>query len=628
MATATETASNPESPAIVEITFAEPERLTSRDVLRLLGRAWPFIRPYRRHLWFLFLLMVPALPAGLFALQMVRVFFDVIGNGKPITPGDAWMLRVAVNAPREVILWHACVAAGIVTAIAVPYAALMFGYAVWILQRISNLFRVNLYARLQELSLRFHSEEKIGDAIFRMFQDSAAIPQVIDGLVIEPIRFIPFAIANFIWLFMYNGAMGSIALALLPVDFTLAWYYGGYLRSAFRAEREAASLATSRVEETLASIKAVKAFGQEDFESLRYAADNWNSFAAARSARLMFARYRVWTNTARGLAYVAALFIGAREVLAGGTVGIFDAAVSLGLFQGALSVFDAMSRRMRWVANRWGSLQDVAVAIARVLEMNSMPPAERIKSGARIPPSAPAALAFENVVFAYQSGTPVLSGVAFTARAGEITALAGPSGSGKSTIIAMLLRFYEPSSGQITLDGTPIPDFDLVAWRGMLSVALQENPLFTASLRDNVVYGRADASDAEIEVALERAGLGDFVGSLSAGLATMLGEKGAKLSTGQAQRLGIARALLRDAPILILDEPTSALDSATEAAVTRGIRSWISERPGRRMAIIATHRGTTAECADRIVRIAEGRVDAMPVRGRDRDGALVGAGDV
>ncbi|MGH7781099.1 MAG: ABC transporter ATP-binding protein [Candidatus Binataceae bacterium] len=596
-------------PPIAEIAFAKPAQLASRDVFRLLARAWPFIRPYRRHLLFLFLMMIPALPVGLFALEMIRVFFDVIGHGKTLTGAEAWMLGVSVSAPREVILWHGCIAAAAAASIAIPYISFMLGYSVWILQRISNLFRVNLYARLQELSLRFHSEEKIGDAIFRMFQDSAAIPQVIDGLVIEPIRFLPYALANFVWLFMFNGTMGCIALALLPIDFALAWFYGNHLRPAFRAERETSSLATSRIEETLASIKAVKAFGQEEFESGRYATDNWNSFVAARRARLMIARYRVWTNTTRGIAYVAALYLGAREVLGGGTAGFVRAAVSLGFFQGSLRVFAGMSNRMRGLANRWGGLQDVAVAMSRVLELIAMPSEEQIRSGDLIPAPAASSLAFQHVSFAYEPGAPVLSDVTFEARAGEITALAGPSGAGKSTIIAMLLRFYEPSAGEITLDGTPIHQFDLIAWRGILSVALQENPLFTASVRDNVAYGRVDATEAQIATAIERAGLADFVRSLPSGLATMLGEKGAKLSTGQAQRIGLARALLRDAPILMLDEPTSALDVATEDSVMRGLRDWIAEQP-RRMAIVVTHRRTTAARADRSFRITSGRVEA------------------
>jgi len=592
-----------------ELAFPAPARLTSRDVFRLLGRAWPFIRPYKRHLGYLFLLMIPALPAGLFALMMIRVLFDVVGHGDPLTAAEARMLFVTIGASRELVLRHACIVAGIALLAAMPYVAFMFGYTVWILQRVTNLFRVNLYTRLQELSLRFHAEEKIGDAIFRMFQDSAVIYQVIDGLVIQPLHAVPFAVANLVWLAMFNYRMAAVALALLPANFAVAWYYGSSLRRTFLGERETTALATTRIEETLSSIKAVKAFGCEARESDRYARDNWESFIAARRARLMLARYRVSTDILRGAAYVGAVWIGAHQVLSGGHSGFAIAAVSLGTFQGALAVFGRMSAGTRHVTDQWGGLQDVVVAMSRVLEMLGKQSDEKATSGTRMPARTASSVVFDDVSFGYESRTPVLANVHFEARAGEITAIAGASGAGKSTIIALLLRFIDPGCGRILLDGVPIREFDLAAWRAMLSVALQENPLFTATIRSNVSYGRSEATGEEIRVAVERAGLADFVRSLPAGLDTVLGEKGAKLSAGQAQRIGIARALLRDAPILLLDEPTSALDVATEEAVMRGIREWVGERPGRRLAIIATHRRTTAFRADRTYRIAQGRLE-------------------
>ncbi len=585
--------------------FPEPARLRSYDIFRLLPHAWPFIRPYKQHLGYLFLMMVPWLPGGLFALMMIRIFFDVIGHGEPLTHGEALILGLSMRATREQVLWRACVMSGAAVTILLPLGLFIFGYAVWILQRISNLFRVNLYARLQELSLRFHAEEKIGDAIFRMFQDSAAIPAVISGLVIEPLRLVPFAIANLVWLVLFDARMALVAAALVPADFALAWLYGTRLRSAFRAEREMTAQATTRIEETLAAVKTVKAFGSESDETARYAADNWAAFVAARRARLMLARYRVWSNVLRGVAYTAALYLGARQVLAGGGIG--RAAVSLGLFQGALAVFARMSGQSRELTDLWGSLQDVGVAISRVFEMLAKPAEERVTSGTAIPDPPRQSIAFERVSFGYDPRAAVLREVDFEARAGELTVLAGASGSGKSTIIALLLRFFDPAAGRIALDGADIRPFDLAAWRGMLSVALQENPLFTASLRDNVAYGRADASEVEIRIAIERAGLAEFVRSLPAGLETMLGEKGAKLSTGQAQRIGLARALLRDAPILLLDEPTASLDGASEEAVMRGVRAWLAERPNR-IAIVATHRRTTAAHADRVFAIAAGRV--------------------
>ncbi|WP_333649027.1 ABC transporter ATP-binding protein [Candidatus Binatus sp.] len=591
-------------PAASELAFPDARQLRSRDVFRLVARAWPFIRPYRRHLVYLFLATLPALLGGLLALNLTRVFFDVVGHGAALTPLQAWMLRVPMHADRRIVLIHACIVGGVASVAGLAVIGLLLGYAVWILQRISNLFRVNLYTRMQELSVRFHSEEKIGDAIFRMFQDSAAIPGVINGLIVQPLIIVPAATASILYLLWYDYRMALIAALLIPANFLLAWMFADSMRAGFIAERETTAHATTRIEETLASIKTVKAFGTEAREAETYARDNWAAFIAARRARLMLARYRVMTNTVRGLAYVAALYFGATEVMAGGTAGLGHVAVSLGLFQGSLALVAGASARMRNLTNHWGSMQDVVVAISRVLEMLRLTPEQGVSSGRVIPPKSAAVLTFDHVTFGYDPRTPVLSGVNLEARVGEITAIAGPSGSGKSTIISLIVRFFDPTAGRILLDAEPIRDFDLPAWRGMLSVALQENPLFTATLRDNVAYGRPNASTSEVAEAIRRADLGDFVRSLPAGLDTMLGEKGSKLSAGQAQRLGLARAILRDAPILLLDEPTSSLDVATEDAVMRGLRDWVNEAPGRRMAIIATHRRTTASRADRIYHLA------------------------
>lgn len=588
--------------------FPEPSKLRSRDVFQLVPRTWTFIRPYRRHLIYLLLAVIPGLPGSFLGIYLSQIFLDAVGHGKPLTPMGAFLLHLPLTASRELILWRACLVTTLLLVVAVPYGLALVGYATWILQRITNRFRVDLYTRLQELSIRFHSEEKIGDAIFRMFQDSAVIPQVINGLVIQPIGRIPFAIAGFAALIMYDYPMAIIAAILLPIHLALAAIFAAPMRRAFLAEREATADATTRIEETLASIKAVKAFGCESAESTLYARDNWDAFIAARRARMMLVVYRVLSHSARSLAYVAAVYLGAREVLHGGYAGMAHAAVSLGLFRGSLGAFSRLAGNSHALTDMWGSLQDIVVGISRVFEMMSKTPEERVTSGHELPSPARVAIGFERVGFGYESGAAVLHDVSFEAAVGSITALAGPSGSGKSTVIALLLRFFDPDRGRVTLDGRDLRDFDLNAWRAMISVALQENPLFTASLRDNVAYGRIDASEEEILRAIARAGLGPFLHSLPAGLDTVLGEKGAKLSAGQAQRIGLARAFLRNAPVLILDEPTSALDAATEDLVMRGVREWLEERRCERIVLLATHRRGTAARADRTYLIAAGRV--------------------
>jgi ABC-type multidrug transport system fused ATPase/permease subunit len=598
----------PPPPLVPKLEFTDSHRLRSRDVFRLIARIGPFVRPYRKHLVFLVLMSIPLLPAGLLVIASTRIFYDVVGNGHALTRGEALLIHVPLTASRETVLLHLIVLWVIIAAVAAPIGTVGIVYVVWLLQRITNLFRVDLYSRMQELSVRFHGEEKIGDAMFRMFQDSAALPQVIDALILEPLMLTPIVLAELYWLARFNSSMALIAVIMIPAYLVLAIYYSPGLRRAFVGEREATAQATTRIEETLSSIKTVKAFGTEQSEGHLYARDNWAAFLAARTARLMLVRYRVSANTILALGELAALYIGARQVLMGSADGIFRVAVSLGTFQGTLSVLKRCGKRLHDLAGHWGALQDTTVAMARVLEMLGSLPEADVQSGVDLPPPRIGSLRFERVSFAYLPSEPVLRDVSFEARAGAITALAGESGSGKSTIVSLALRFFDPTAGRIAAGGRDIREFHLPAWRAAISVALQENPLFTATIRDNIGYSCAGASADQVWTAVRRAGLEEFINSLPEGLDTMLGQKGAKLSTGQAQRIGLARALLRDAQILLLDEPTASLDSLTEALVLGGIREWIDEAPDRRMVIIVTHRRTTAELADQVFAIADGRV--------------------
>jgi ATP-binding cassette, subfamily B, bacterial len=591
--------------------FEEPDRLRSRDIFRLLSLAWPFIRPYRADLIRLFVMLLPGAAAGLFGLVLVRIFFDVIGNGQPLTPYEVWLLHLPLGATRQMVLMRACILGGAAALVGLPYALFVLGYGVWVLQKISNLFRVNLFSQLQELSLSFHSEEKIGDAMFRMFQDSAGIPHVISGLVMRPLHVVPTAVVNLVWLAIFNYAMALIALILLLAEFAVAWAFGEPLRVAFLRAREATAQATTRIEETLASIKAVKAFGGEEHEAIVYADQNWASLLAERKARTRWLIYRALSNFLRGLAYLAVIDVGARQVVTGHPGGIAGSALSLGLFQATLIAFDRIASGAQGIAMTWGSLQDVGVAFARVFQILRQE-SERVNAapqnhhGNAPPPLLRQSLTLDRVSFAYPDGTPVLSSIDFEARTGELTAIVGPSGAGKSTMIALLLRFFDPGAGRILLDGRDIREFDQDRWRQIIAVVLQNNPLLSGTLRDNLAYGRPDATLPEIGAALERVALGDFVASLPAGLNSLIGEKGAKLSIGQAQRIGVARALLRGAPILLLDEPSSALDIANEQHLLRGVRCWLAERPSERLAIMVTHRRTAAFWADRVYAICPG----------------------
>jgi ABC-type multidrug transport system fused ATPase/permease subunit len=535
-----------------------------------------------------------------------------------------------LHASRQTVLTRACLAGGLAALAGLPYALFLFGYAVWILQKISNLFRVNLYTQLQELSLSFHSEEKIGDALFRTFQDSAGIPHVINGLLLRPLQAVPSGLANFGWLVVFNYRMALIALILILAEISLALIFSAPLRSAFLDAREATALAITRIEETLASIKAVKAFGRERHEATLYADENWAAMLAERKARMLLLFYNVASNFIRSLAYLAVLYIGARQVVLGEAGGLAGSAVSLGLFQGTLIAFNRIAGSGHQLAMIWGSLQDVGVGFARVFQILGKQP-DRIAGTPHVPDnhvhdgSLKNLLAFDHVSFGYVPEVPVLNEISFEARVGELTAIAGPSGAGKSTMIALLLRFFDPAEGRILVDGGDISEFDLDIWRKTVAVALQDNPLLTGTLRSNIAYGRPDAPAEQIRAAIQRVELGELVDSLPMGLDTLVGERGARLSAGERQRIGVARALLRDAPILLLDEPSSALDIATEATLMSGLREWLAERPAQRLIIMMTHRRTALDWADRVYRIADGR---LAEQSHWRVGAATSAGHV
>jgi ABC-type multidrug transport system fused ATPase/permease subunit len=260
--------------------------------------------------------------------------------------------------------------------------------------------------------------------------------------------------------------------------------------------------------------------------------------------------YRVLSNFIRGLGYLAVVYVGARQVVSGEGGGINGSAISLGLFQGTVVAFSRIGTSSHELAMLWGSLQDVGVGLARVFQIlrkqsERIVAAPRVyQSGARRPVLR-RTLAFEQVSYGYVKGVTVLSGIDLEARAGELTAVVGPSGSGKSTLIALLLRFFDPAAGRILLDGRDIREFDLTEWRRMIAVGLQNNPLLTGTLHYNAAYGRPKGSIEKVRAALRRAALGDFVDSLPAGLNTVLGERGANLLAGQAQRIGVARAAAR-----------------------------------------------------------------------------------
>jgi len=587
-----------------------------------LQRCLPMLRPLRgdlvRFASAVAALTVIGAAAGalLLDLHWTRVL-----QGEPLSPLEARLLALdpatsvhveALSAATRRSVRDGELLLGVALALVLaPLGGALAYYLLWILQRINQELRLELFQRLQTLSLRFHHDSRVGDAIYRLYQDSAMVTDLIQTVVLAPLAQVLRFAASTALIALLDAQLALLLLLVWPPSLLLAALLTPRLRRGFREARARNSALTSHIQETLAGIRVIKAFGAEAREQARFEVRSREAFAAAFRARSSFAALGVLSFGLVASAILAATGIAAlrtqqgaalfaqRLLLAGGF-----SAWNLGLFSFSKAAFGASTQAIERLLVLWARAQDIAVGLDRVFELLDVEP--EVGDAPDAVPLAPPrrGIRFRGVGFAYQPGRPVLEDVSFEAPCGALTALLGPTGAGKSTLLALLLRLFDPDSGRIEIDGVDLRRLRLTSLRANVAVALQENLLFGATVRDNIRYAKPNASDDEVRAAARVACADGFICALPRGYDTQLGERGAKLSSGQRQRISIARAVLKDAPILVLDEPTASLDAATEIELLRNLLDW-----GRGRAILlVTHRLSTLRHADRIVCLTRGRV--------------------
>jgi ABC-type multidrug transport system fused ATPase/permease subunit len=605
-------------------TGSAADRMGMRVTARLFRRCLPYLRPVKWHLAALTVAGAILLPAlVVLGYLAITIVWNGILAGEPLDSAQARFLGMS---PAELVEVGK-ITPGVRSAIArrlfwwrliplaLPLTALFLAlayYQLWILQRINQQLRVEMMARLQALSLRFHSDSRVGDAVYRLYQDSGMVTQLIQFLFLIPLRAaLEFAVA--LWfVFWMSPPLGLLLLGVWVPAALIASRLGRPLRVGFRGAREANSALTSRIQETLAGIKVIKAYGIEEREQGRFERDSRRAFDEAYHARRRLAAFGVWVFFAVGAALVAASTWAALVTRAGepvfySTIAGASAAIALwnlGNFNFFKERYGAGAIAIRTFFRTWGVSQDIGVALHRVFELLDLEPEVRDAPGALPAPATPRHLAFDGVSFRYQPDRPVLEGIDLEVEAGQMVAIVGPTGAGKSTLFALLLRLFDPDAGRILLDGHDLRELSVRTLRERVALALQENVLFGMTVRENIRYAVPDASPERVEAAARVACAHEFITRLPRGYDTPLGERGTKLSTGQRQRLTIARAVLKDAPILVLDEPTASLDAETEIHLLDSLARW-----GRgRMVFLVTHRLGAARRADRIVCLREGRI--------------------
>jgi len=521
-------------------------------------------------------------------------------------------LQPLTDEQRHKLKWVYAVFLLIGWVIQVPLTILLPYYYIYIMQRVNQDLRVAMLERWHQLSLRYHSDHRVGDSVYRLYQDSAQVTAVI-GEITQSLQVLITFITAVIFLFALDPILGLMVLA--TVIFTALWarWFSPRMREKSLASRRANSDFTSRVQETFAGARLIKAYGAEKSEQERFERDSVNAFNASYRVRSLMAIVGVvsFTIAAGALLYgqfITAIWaVGERETFATvlvALVGLSFLKWNLSAYQSAQEQLGASTSSIRDLIDRWTKAQDMAMGLHRAFDILDIEPDVINSPDAEPMDTFVREVRFDNVSFAYEPDRPVLRNISFAVKPGSVTAIVGPTGSGKTTLMGMLSRLFDPDSGSISIDGVDIRQIDLDSLRSNVSVALQENVLFGMSLRDNIRYVVPDASDEQVLEASRVACVDEYIEGLPAGLDTVLSDRGGKLSTGQRQRLSIARALVKDAPILILDEPTAALDADTEHRVLERLESWGENRA----VFLITHRISTIQKADYILYIDEGQL--------------------
>jgi len=463
-------------------------------------------------------------------------------------------------------------------------------------QWVTHDLRRALYSHIQLLSLAYHDHKQTGDLISRVTSDIEAIQSFVNSGLLG-------ALINFLTLFGMLGVMlylnwqfTLIALSVAPVLFIVVYSYTRRIKKASREVRKKEGEIVSVIQEVLSSIRVVKAFAREDFEQKRLEEESLEGVEIALRARSLKAKLAPLVEIIVAIGTTLVLWFGARIALTG--------ALSAGTLVLFIFYLGKMYKPMQELSKMTDAYSKAAVGYERIREVLDVDGEVKDLPGARRAPVFRGEIAFEDVSFSYDGATPVLRNVSFEIESGQVAALVGPTGAGKTTIISLIPRFYDPTSGVVKIDGMDVRRFKQKSLRHQISFVLQETLLFHGTVWYNIAYGRPDASRAEILRAAELANAHEFIEAMPKGYDTILGERGMTLSGGQRQRIAIARAVIRNSPILIMDEPSSGLDAASEKLVFEALDRLMEGKTS----IVIAHRLSTVRNADVIFAVKDGRI--------------------
>jgi ATP-binding cassette, subfamily B, bacterial len=552
-------------------------------VREIFHRFWPYARPYRKWL----------------ALSLVLIAIVPL-----IDTAMIWMFKVVVDqvlVPQDFgpFAWIA----GAYVALTLLAGVLGFFddyLANWIGERFLLDLRTRFFAHLQSLSLDFFDRRRLGDLISRLTGDIASIEAFVLSGVTDAISYVLRIVFFSAALFYLQWDLALISLVVAPLFWFAARRFSRLIKVASREKRRRSGSISSVAEESLSNAALVQAYGQEDREVERFHRENLGSYNAEMASTRLKALYTPLIDLVE--------LMGALLVIGLGTWELSRGHLTLGgllVFMTFLTQLYSPVRGMSRLVNR---IHAASAAAERIIELLDQRPSVVEHTDAAELGRAEGRLELDHVTFRYpETEGNAVSGVSLEVGAGETLALVGPSGAGKSTLAKLLLRFYDPHLGRILLDGSDIRELTMRSVRDNVALLLQETLVFDGTIYENIAYGRRDATPDQVEAAAVAADAHDFITALPDGYDTEIGQKGRRISGGQRQRIAIARAMMRDAPVLILDEPTTGVDAESGSRIMGPLRRLM----GGRTTIVISHNLVTVRDADRIAVLEGGRISAV-----------------
>src|SRR5215210_1419329 len=546
-----------------------------REIFR---RFWPFARPYRR--WLPLIVLFAAL-------------------GSALEAGTIWIYKILVDevlVPRDfgLLLWVVLAYLGLTLAGGV----MSFGeeyLSEWVGGRFIVSLRTELFRHLQDLSLSFFDRRRLGDIIARLSDDIEEIEELMLSEIAEALTYL-FQFVFFVGaLFYLQWRLALVSLFVVPLFLLVARYFSRKIRHATREERRRSGSVSAVAEESLSNSALVQAYNRQENEVERFRRENEGSFVAEMAATRLDALLSPLVNLIQ--------VTGVGVVIAAGTWELSQGHLTIGGLLVFLVYLSQLYAPIRGLSDVLNTFYEATAGAERVIEFFDQKPSVVEQEGAFKLTLPQGHVEFDSVGFSYPGyGREALSDVTFEVGPGEVLALVGPSGSGKSTVAKVLLRFYDPHAGAVRLDDYDLRELSLHSLRENVAVLLQETLVFHGTVRENIAYGKLEASEEEIIAAAKAADAHEFVEALPEGYDTVVGQKGRLLSDGQRQRLAIARAMIRDAPVLVLDEPTTGLDARSSENVMVPLQRLMEGRT----TIVISHNLLTVRHATSILVLEDG----------------------